>query len=82
MAGREYRVTVGTVSGLPLSGSAADGVAATDVASWQMDGVRTALVCVAPAESASPTGSAAVRTMSIWSEIASVNPTGSDGVVV
>ena len=42
MAGRDYRVTVGTVSGLPLSGSAADGVAATDVASWQMDGVRTA----------------------------------------
>ena len=42
MAGREYRVTIGTVSGFPLSGSAADGVAATDVASWQMDGVRTA----------------------------------------
>ena len=42
MAGRDYRVTIGTVSGLPLSGSAADGVAATDVASWQMDGVRTA----------------------------------------
>lgn len=41
MAGREYRVTIGTVSKLPLSETAADGVAATDVASWQMDGVRT-----------------------------------------
>jgi len=41
VAGRDIRVTIGTVSGLPLSETVADGVAAADVASWQMDGVRT-----------------------------------------
>jgi len=41
VAGRDYRVTVGAVPDLPIQGTAADGVAATDVASWQMDDVRT-----------------------------------------
>ena len=37
MAGRDIQVTIGTVSGLPLSGTVADGATVTDAASWVLD---------------------------------------------
>lgn len=50
MAGRAFRVTVGTTSDVPMSGLAADGVPATDSAVALIAGVRSAIDSVGLAD--------------------------------